>query len=145
MATADTQKVISILNEGVSNELGAIIQYLWHHYMAEGMGSPAIIELFEKVSRDEMKHLEQFAERVVALGGEPTTNMRPIRKGGDLAKMVLDDLELEYEARELYLRQIPQLAQAGDSTSRLLVEKALADEEGHIGTFELLLSRIRKP
>ena len=145
MANADTKKVISILNEGVSNELGAIIQYLWHHYMAEGMASPAIIELFEKVSRDEMKHLEQFAERVVALGGEPTTRMRPIRKGGDLARMVQDDLELEYEARELYRRSLPQLAQAGDSTTRLLVERALADEEEHIRTFEALLSRIRKP
>ena len=145
MDAAGAKRVIAVLNEGVSNELGGVIQYLWHHYMAEGTESPAIVDLFEKVSRDEMKHLEQLAERVVALGGEPTTQMRPIRKGGELRQMVQDDLELEYEARELYRRYIPQLAQAGDSTSRRLVEAALADEEEHIRTFEVILSRIRKP
>ena len=139
MATADTQKVISILNEGVSNELGAIIQYLWHHYMAEGMASPAIIDLFEKLSRDEMKHLEGFAERVVALGGEPTTQIAPVKKGGDLKKMVRDDLEGERNAIQVYKGHIRLAAELGDTTTRLLLEEVVATEEDHAGIWETTL------
>ncbi|MBI4287244.1 MAG: bacterioferritin, partial [Chloroflexi bacterium] len=62
----DRKKIVDALSQDVSLELGAIIQYLWHHYMAEGMESPAIIDMFEDTSRAEMKHLEKFAERIVA-------------------------------------------------------------------------------
>lgn len=142
---ADTRnKVVAILNEGVTNELGAIIQYLWHHYLAKGMLSPKITDIFEKFSLEEMRHLEKFSERIVALGGEPTTKLPTIKKGGDLKQMVQDDLELEYQARQLYKGHIVQLAQLGDTTSRLMVEKTLADEEKHIKEFEVMLSRVRK-
>ena len=139
MATADTQKVISILNEGVSNELGAIIQYLWHHYMAEGMASPAIIELFEKLSRDEMKHLEGFAERVVALGGEPTTQVAPVKKGGDLKKMIRDDLEGERNAIQVYKGHIRLAAELGDTTTRRMLEEVVGTEEDHASIWETTL------
>lgn len=138
------QKVVAILNEGVNNELGAVIQYLWHHYMAEGLLSPALTELFEKFSLDEMRHLERISERIIALGGQPTTQIRPVRKGGDLSQMVQDDLDLEIYAAELYAGHIKQLAKLGDTTSRLMLEKTLADEEGHIRKFKIVLSQIRK-
>ena len=144
MDATTAQKVIAILNEGVSNELGAIIQYLWHHYMAEGMASPPIIDIFEKASRDEMKHLEAFAERIVALGGEPTTRIPALKKGGSLEQMVRDDLELEHGAVKMYREHIRQLAALGDTTSRLMVEKTQASEEEHVKTFETLLGLIKK-
>ena len=144
MDATTAQKVIAILNEGVSNELGAIIQYLWHHYMAEGMASPPIIDIFEKASRDEMKHLEAFAERIVALGGEPTTRIPALKKGGSLEQMVRDDLGLEQGAVKMYREHIRQLAALGDTTSRLMVEKTQASEEEHVKTFETLLGLIKK-
>lgn len=144
MDAATRKKVVTILNEGVTNELGAVIQYLWHHYMAEGMLSPKIGDMFEDFSIEEMKHLEKFSERIVALGGQPTSRLPIVKKGGDLKKMVEDDLELEYSARDLYKGHIIKLAKLGDTTSRLMVEKALAEEEKHIMKFEIVLSRIKK-
>jgi len=144
MQPEGVKKIITALNQDVSLELGAVIQYLWHHYMAEGMESPAIIELQEKVSRDEMKHLEAFAERIVALGGEPTTRIPALKKGGSLEQMVRDDLELEHGAVKMYREHIRQLAALGDTTSRLMVEKTQASEEEHVKTFETLLGLIKK-
>lgn len=144
MDASTRNKVIAILQEGVTNELGAVIQYLWHHYLAEGIFSPKIKDTFEEFSVEEMRHLEKISERIVALGGEPTTKLPPVKKGGDLKQMIQDDLDLELSAAKLYAGHIAQLAKLGDTTSRLMLEKTLADEEKHIMEFEIMLSKIRK-
>ena len=87
MDASTRNKVIAILQEGVTNELGAVIQYLWHHYLAEGIYSPKIKDTFEEFSVEEMRHLEKISERIVALGGEPTTKLPLVKKGGDLKRI----------------------------------------------------------
>lgn len=61
MKKADRPKIIKALNMDLGLEIGAIVQYLYHHVMAEGMESPAIIGLFEKIAKDEMEHMETLA------------------------------------------------------------------------------------
>ena len=139
MTPQEKQRIIEALNQDVSLELGAVIQYLWHHYMAEGMESPAVIDLFEKLARDEMKHLEQFAERVVALGGEPTTQVAPLKKGGELKKMVREDLEGERNAIQVYKTHIRMAADLGDTTTRRMLEEIVATEEDHAALWETTL------
>ncbi|MBI2916710.1 MAG: hypothetical protein HYY01_01845 [Chloroflexi bacterium] len=139
MDAATRQKVVQALQQDVSLELGAIIQYLWHHYMGEGIESPEINELFEKVGRDEMKHLEKFAQRVIALGGEPNTEVAPVKKGGDLKKMMRDDLEGERNAVKVYKGHIKLCADLGDTTTRLLLEETVSKEEEHIDLWETTL------
>ena len=100
------KKLIDELNKGVAREITAIIQYSYHHTLAEGMQSPALSKIFEKVAQEEMEHMEEFSERIHYLGGVPTTKPNPIKVGGTLKKMVEDDLELEYQAVKLYKAQI---------------------------------------
>ena len=87
------RKLIDELNKGVAREITAIIQYSYHHVMAEGMNSPAISEMFEKTALEEMQHLEEFSDRINYLGGVPTTKPNPIKVGGTLEHMVKDDLQ----------------------------------------------------
>ncbi len=128
-------KIIEALNKDVANEMAAIIQYLHHHYTAEGM-APAVIEQFEKASRDEMRHMEMLSERITYLGGEPTTVPSPIRRGGDLRKMIMDDLATENEAIKLYKEHVKLAAELDDPTTRLMLEHILSDEEKHADTWE---------
>lgn len=134
-----SEKVVAALNEDLSFEIAATIQYLWHHYMAEGMESPAIIDLFEDTSRDEMKHIEKLAERIVYLRGTPTTNPADIKTGGDLKQMIRDDLQAENGAITRYKAHIKLCADEADPTSRLMLEEILSDEEHHADTWETLL------
>lgn len=136
----DKKKIVEALNEDISYELSATIQYLWHHYMAGGMESPAIIELFEKTARDEMKHIEILAERIVYYRGEPTTKMPAVKKGGTLKKMIMDDLNAENEAIERYRKHIKLCMDQGDAGTRLMLEKILQDEEDHADTWETTLA-----
>lgn len=140
----DREKIIKALNYDIGLEIGAIIQYIMHEVMAEGMESPAIMEKFEDISREEMKHLEKFAERVNYLGGVPNTKPAPIKVGGTLKKMVQDDLNGEYMAIKTYKEHVKMCAEIGDTTTRLMLEEILTDEEDHADTWETILQKTVK-
>jgi bacterioferritin len=135
------KKLIDELNRGVAREITAIIQYSYHHVMAEGMESPAVSEMFEKVALEEMDHLEEFSDRINYFGGVPSTKPNPIKVGGTLQEMVKADLELEYEAIRMYKGQIAIAKEIGDTTTRLMLEKILTTEEEHADKWETLLKK----
>jgi bacterioferritin len=135
------KKLIDEMNKGVAREITAIIQYSYHHVMAEGMESPALSEIFEKIALQEMDHLEEFADRIKYLGGVPTTKPNPIKVGGTLKRMVEDDLELEYQAIRMYKGQIAIAKEIGDTTTRLMLEKILTAEEEHADRWETVLKK----
>lgn len=135
------KKLVDELNKGAAREITAIIQYSYHHVMAEGMESPALSEMFEKTALEEMDHLEDFADRIKYLGGVPTTKPNPIKVGGTLKQMVEDDLALEYEALKLYKGQIAIAKEIGDTTTRLMLEKILTTEEEHADKWETALKK----
>jgi len=144
LSKADREKIIKALNIDIGLEIGAIIQYIMHEVMAEGMESPAIMEKFESISRDEMKHLEKLADRVNYLGGVPNTKPAPVKVGGALKKMVQDDLNGEYTAIKTYKGHVKMCAEIGDTTTRLMLEEILTDEEGHADTWETVLQKTVK-
>ncbi|HEX7342729.1 MAG TPA: ferritin-like domain-containing protein [bacterium] len=129
--------LLDALNEAISAELMAVTQYMWHHVMASGLSAPAVSEEFKKASIDEMKHAEHLAERLNYLGGVPTTKPKPIKVGGDLKKMLKDNLSAEYTAIAMYKRFIKMCGD--DSTTRRLFEEILAEEEDHADQWETLL------
>ena len=135
------KKIIKALNVDIELEIGAIIQYIMHEVMAEGMESPAIMEKFEEIAKVEMKHLQRFADRVNYLGGVPSTKPAPIKVGGTLRKMVQDDLDGEYMAIKTYKEHVKMCDQIGDTTTRLMLEEILSDEEDHADTLETVLEK----
>lgn len=137
------KKLIDALNADRADELAAIIQYLGHHYVGEGMESPEIVPLFKSTAIDEMKHAEALAERIAYLGGEPTTKPSEVKTGGTLKKMIQDDLAAENTAIANYKAHIKLADSLGDPTTRVLLEGILSDEEGHADTWETTLA-IRK-
>ncbi len=137
------KKIVDALNTDRSFELAAILQYMGHHYEAEGIESPAVIDIFKKTAMDEMKHAELLAERIVYLGGTPVQKPANIKRGGELRAMIGDDLEAENEAIERYRNHVKLSADLGDSTTRLMLEGILQQEEGHADTWETTLG-IRK-
>jgi len=133
------QKLIEALNKARARELGAIIQYMMHHYTATGMSSPELVDQFKDTAVEEMKHAERLGERIDYLGGEPTTKPTTIHTGGDLKKMLQDNLAIENEAVEMYRDIIKLAASLGDSTTRLMMEEILAEEEDHVNAWQTAL------
>ena len=134
-----SQELINALNEDRADELSAIVQYMKHGYEAEGMESPEIIDLAKDIAKDEMKHAERLGERINYLGGIPTKNVSPIVEGGDLKKMIKDDLAKENGAIKQYKEHIKLAAEEEDFTTRLMLEEILSDEENHANTWKTVL------
>ena len=132
-------ELIELLNKAIAREIGVSVQYMWQHVMAMGMKSPEVKDIFEDIAIDEMKHAEKIAERLFYLGGIPTVKPTPINVGGSLEDMVEKDLEAENEAIELYKEIIDLASEKEDSTTRLLFEEILTEEEEHKHTFTILL------
>ncbi len=132
-------ELIELLNKAVAREIAVSVQYMWQHVMAIGMKSPEVKDVFEDIAIEEMKHAEKIAERLFYLGGTPTTKPSPINVGDSLEDMVEKDLEAENEAIELYMEIIRVAQEEKDTTTRLLFEEILTEEEEHKHTFTILL------
>ncbi len=133
------EELLELLNRAIAREIGVSIQYMWQHVMAMGMKSPEIKDIFEDIAIEEMKHAEKIAERLFYLGGTPTTKPTPIVIGDSLEEMIKADLNAEDEALELYANIIRVADSQEDSTTRLLFEEIMSNEEEHKHTFTILL------
>ncbi len=130
-----------MMQKAIAREIQVSVQYMWQHIMAKGLESAEIAETFEEVAIAEMKHAEKIAERLFYFDVVPTTKPAPIVVVGSIKEMLEADAKAEEEAIELYKQIIKQASGEGDSTTRLLFEQILADEEGHHDTFTTLLGQ----
>ncbi len=136
------QALIDTLNELRSRELAVCMQYMRHHYLVTGPEGLALAGEFKDVAITEMKHAEALAERIDFLGGDPTVKPAPFPTGAStLEEMAETDLASEEEAVGLYRDAIRQADEAGDVTTRRLLESILADEEDHVDTFQRMLGK----
>lgn len=135
------KRLLDILNDSISRELGATVQYMWQHVMVKGMESPEIAEIFKKTSIAEMKHAEKFAERLDYFNGVPTTIPTKIQVGGDTKKMLQDDVAIEREAIALYKKAIKLCQELDDPVTRLMYEEILTQEEDHEYTLNTVLGK----
>ena len=107
--------------------------------MVQGMRSPEIQDRLRSIAIVEMKHAEKIAERLDYLGGVPTTKPTSIDVGKNLKEIITLNLKKEEEAITLYKNIIKVAASEGDTTTRLLMEEILSDEEDHHNEFGTLL------
>ena len=141
MVQKASPKLTEMMNQAIAGELQAIVQYMWHHIMVKGINSSSLVEVFEGISVEEMKHAEKIAERLFYFDVTPTTKPTPIAVGGDTTQMLKADVKAEEEAITLYKDIIKQAASEGDYTTERLFKEILADEERHHDTFTTLLGQ----
>jgi bacterioferritin len=134
-------KLTDLLNKAIAREIQVSVQYMWQHVMAKGLESAAIADVLKDTAIAEMKHAEKIAERIFYFDVVPTTKPDPIKMVSSLKDMLEADAQAEVEAIVLYKEIIKQAASEGDSTTRLLFEEILADEEAHHDTFTTLLGQ----
>ena len=141
MVQKASSTLTDMMQKALAREIQVSVQYMWQHVMAKGLESPEIAETFEEAAVTEMKHAEKVAERLFYFDVVPTTKPSPITIVSSLKEMLEADAKAEEEAVDLYKEIIKQAASEGDSTTRLMFEQILADEEEHHDTFTTLLGK----
>lgn len=132
------QKVIEVLNTAREQELQAITQYMTHHYELEDVMYGKLAERLKKIAIAEMKHAEKLAERILFLGGTPSTRLfdSNIKKKQSVAELLQNDIALEAGAVKAYNEFARICGEQGDEVSKELFEELAAQEEGHLDEFE---------
>jgi len=135
----DKQALIDHLNNDLAGELGAIIQYLTYAAKANGPFRPQLVQFFMAEVPDEQLHAQFLANKIVALGGEPTTQPRPVPAARNNHAMVEAALAAERQATQDYTRRAEEAAQFGDKGLEVQLENMVLDESGHAEETERLL------
>jgi len=136
------QELLELLNKAIARELQVSIQYMWQHVQWKGVKGFAVQEELKKIAVTEMKHAEAIAERLVYLGGKPTTKPEPIFVGETLREMIERDKMDEENAITLYKQIIQAANNEGDITTARLFRKILGEEEEHHDFFTSLLEEL---
>jgi bacterioferritin len=137
--------VLRLLNEQLTSELTAINQYFLHSKMQESWGFSEIAKHTRAESMEEMVHAERITDRILLLDGLPNyQRLGTLRIGQTLREQFESDLAIEHEVVARLKPGIVMCREKQDSTTAMLFEQILADEEHHIDYLETQLQLMDK-
>ncbi len=140
-----SQKVIDVLNDGLTIELTAINQYFVQSKMCRNWGLNRLAEKHYHESIGEMKHAEALIDRIIFLEGIPEiARYDVIRVGTEVKEQLDNDLVLETKGVNAYNDGIQLCIAENDGGSRELMEKILVESEEHVDWLEAQLDLIAK-
>jgi bacterioferritin len=135
----DKKKLIELLNEDLAGELGAVIQYTTYAAKATGPFRPQLSQFFLTEIADEQLHAQFLANKIVALGGEPTTTARPVPVAKSNHDMLEAVLVAERRAVADYTQRAKEAEAFGDKGLAVQLEDMVRDESGHAEETERIL------
>ena len=135
----DKQTMIERLNKDLAGELGAIIQYLTYAAKVTGPYRPQLSQFFLTEVADEQLHAQFLANKIVALGGEPTTTPQPVPTARTNREMLEAVLAAERQATESYAQRAEEADEFGDKGLVVQLEDMVRDESGHAEETERIL------
>jgi bacterioferritin len=135
----DKQTLIVNLNADLEGELGAIIQYITYAAKATGPYRPQLSAFFLEEVADEQLHAQFLANKIVALGGEPSTTAREVPGASTNREMLEAVLAAERQAVADYTRRAREADDYGDKGLAVQLEDMVRDESGHSEETERIL------
>ncbi len=135
----DKATMIAHLNQDLAGELSAIIQYITYAAKATGPYRPQLAQFFLAEVADEQGHAQYLANKIVALGGEPTTEPRPVPPAGSNREMLEAVLAAERQAIVDYTQRAREADEMGDKGAAVQLEDMVRDETGHSEETERIL------
>lgn len=135
----DKQQLIDKLNEDLAGEFSAIVQYITYAAKATGPYRPQLAQFFLTEVADEQLHAQFLANKIVALGGEPTTTARPVPPASNNREMLEAVLAAELQASKDYTQRAEDAEAYGDKGLVVALEDMVRDESGHSEETERML------
>jgi bacterioferritin len=134
-----TQELIDGLNEDLAHELQAVIFYAEAAQKMTGANRPALKGFFESEIQDELGHAQFLAGKIVALGGEPVTEPKPVELGSSNRERIEIALQAEIDTIERYKQRAKQAEAVGEQGLVVHIEDLVADESDHRDDMRMIL------
>jgi len=135
----DKRTLIDKLNQDLADEFSAIVQYVTYAAKATGPYRPQLVQFFLAEVADEQAHAQFLANKIVALGGEPTTTPSAVAAAANNRAMLLAVLEAERRAIKGYAERAGQAEEFGDKGLQVQLEDMVRDESNHAEETERIL------
>jgi bacterioferritin len=138
--TKDPQALLDGLNHDLAGEYEAIVMYTHYSAKLTGPYRRELRALFQAEITDEQGHAQFLADKIAALGGEPTTEPRPVPYANLPREMLAEALAAEEQAIADYSERIHQAEGFGDLGLKVELENLVADETRHKEELERIIS-----
>ena len=142
----DVKKTIDILQAVLATEIVCVLRYTMHAVAATGISSEGVKAEFAQHAKEEAGHMNQVAERINQLGGQPDFNPEGLAtraaseygSAGNLIEMIKENLIAERIAVDHY-RELIRYFGDNDPGTRTMLEGILIVEEEHANDMHDLL------
>jgi bacterioferritin len=138
--TMDRQALIEGLNHILAGEYQAILMYTHYSAKLTGPYRRELRALFQAEIADEQGHAQFLADKIAALGGEPTTEPRTVPRANQPREMLGHALAAEEQAIADYNGRIRQAEGVGDLGLKADLESQVADETRHKEELERIIA-----
>ncbi|HLE51502.1 MAG TPA: bacterioferritin [Anaerolineales bacterium] len=139
------EKLLTVLNQLLADELTAISQYMVHSEMCDNWGYDKLHKAIENQAKDEMHHAEWLIQRIIFLEGMPiVSKLNPMKIGASVLEMITNDQEAELGAVRAYNAAIALAHEVSDQASVDLLIRILKMEEGHEDWAEIQRDQIEQ-
>ncbi len=139
------EKSIELLNKAIADEMLAIHQYMYFHFLCNDQGYDLLAGLFKKTAIEEMIHVERLAERILFLKGEVEMKVGgEVQKIKDPKGMVDCAAGMEKSSAHDYNIWANECSANADSASKKIFEDLVTDEERHFDQFDTELDNMKK-
>jgi bacterioferritin len=134
------QEFIQLLNDDLTLEYAAAIQYKQHAAMVKGEFFAFTKELLEHAD-EELNHAEKIKNLITWLGGTPSARIAPTYMSNDNLAMMQQDLDGEETAITRYQNRIEQALNDNFYIAVHTLQKILTDEASHRQDIKSIMGR----
>ena len=133
----NTERLIDKLNDILRWEWKGVIQYTQASFLVQDVWREVYGSFFRKEAEESMGHARQIGNKIVALGGIPTTECAEVHQSTELHEMLHQALEVERGAVRFYGEAL-ELCQ-DNVPLRVLLENIILEEQEGAEHLEKLL------
>lgn len=134
------EELIKILNEAVSLEYTATVQYNQHSMLLTGRDKLLFEDLFKDSAKESLGHAKMWGDRIVYLGGIPKPEVGTIRQSANTEEMLQINIEIERKAVETYTRA-HQVCK--HKPTQFMLENHILDEDKDVEELQKLLGKVK--
>jgi bacterioferritin len=135
------QELIDGLNEDLAFEYAAVITYRTYASQVQGQWRVELRQFFESEIPDELGHAQILADKIVAIGGTPTTVSKPVKQADSPRQMLENALKDEADTVKRYVLRRKQAEEVGEYGLAVDLDDLIRDESNHHDEIRMILQR----
>lgn len=140
-AQISQEEFLKELNIDLAHEYAAVITYRTYASQVQGQWRMELRAFFEQEIPDELGHAQILADKIVSLGGIPTTTPAPVKPANDVRQMLRNALEDEIETIGRYVQRRKQAEALGHYGLAVEFDDLIRDESTHRDEINMILKR----